>query len=129
MSYQKTKGRSKATFVMLRHDIMKSPAWRSLSPNARTVWTEIALRYNGHNNGEIPLSCREASDLCNISKNTAARAFDELKDLGFIKVGGWAGFQNKYRMATCWFLTHEVQDGKSPSNEWRNYRPLSGEHK
>lgn len=129
MSYQKAKGRSKATFVMLRHDIMKSSAWRSLSPNARTLWTEIALRYNGHNNGDIPLSCREAADLCNIGKNTAARAFDELEERGFIKIGGWAGFQNKYRMATRWILTHEGHDAKPPSNEWRNYRHSNGVHK
>ena len=50
-SYQKAKGRSKGQFVCLRHDIMKSKAWRSLSPSARCLWTEIVFRFNGRNNG------------------------------------------------------------------------------
>lgn len=127
--YTKAKGRGKHNFVMLRHDMMKSAAWLSLSAKARCVWTEIMLRYNGNNNGEIPLSCREAGELCNIGKGTAKRAFDELKDKGFIKIGSYAGFQNKYRYATRWIVTHEFLDGKQPTNEWRNFKPLDGAHK
>lgn len=123
MSFKKGK-RSVGGFVMLRHDIMKSPAWRSLSPAARCVWTEIVLRYNGDNNGELPLSCREAAALCNIGKGTAKRAFDELQDRGFIKIGRIAGFKNKKRYATRWIITHERMDGKKPTNEWRDYEPV-----
>ena len=118
--YAKSKGRSKSpNFVMLRHDIMKSPAWRSLSPNTRCVWLEIMFRYKGDNNGEIPLSCREAGELLGVGKNTAYRAFTELEDRGFIKVGLIAGFKNKQRMATRWIVTHESYNGKPPTNEWR----------
>ena len=120
-NYSKAKGRSKSTFVMLRHDIMKSAAWRSLSPNAKCVWLEIMFRYKGDNNGDISLSCREAAEFLGIGKNTAHRAFIELEDRGFIKVGVIAGFNNKQRMATRWIVTHENHNGKSPTNEWRQY--------
>ena len=81
MGYQRTKGHGKGTFVMVRHDIMKSPAGRSLSSNARCVWREIMFRYKGDNNGDIPLSCRETAELLGIGKSTAYRAFAELEDL------------------------------------------------
>lgn len=121
MSYQKAKGRSKGNFVMVRHDIMKSAAWRSLSTNARCVWLEIMFRYNGNNNGEIPLGCREAGELCNISKNTAAQAFKELQKKGLVKVGIASDFNHKCKRSTRWIITHEVFDKKSPTNEWRDW--------
>ena len=104
---------------MLRHDMIDSAAWRSLSPNARCVWTQIMRRYNGNNNGDIPLACREASEYCNISKSTAARAFIELQDKGFIKVGIFAGFKNKHRVSTRWVITHEPLDSSKASDEWK----------
>ncbi len=121
-NYSKNKGRSKGhSFVMLRHDVMDSLAWRSLSPNARCVWLEIMRRYNGINNGEMPLSCREAAELCSISKNTASRAFTELQEKGFIKISRYAGFKNKHRVSTRWIVTHERCDDKPPTNEWKSY--------
>lgn len=118
--YSKNKGRGKShSFVMLRFDMMDSAAWRRLSPNARCVWMEIVRRYNGFNNGDIPLSCREAAELCNISKNTAGRAFQELQDKGFVKIGQYAGFKNKHRVSTRWEITHERCDDKPPTNEWK----------
>ncbi len=123
MSYQKAKGRSKGNFVMVRHDIMRSAAWRGLSTNARCVWLEIMFRYNGGNNGEIPLGCREAGEFCNISKNTAWKAFRELEDKGFIKIGQYSNFTCKYKRSTRWIVTHEVFEGKAPTNEWRGWKP------
>tara|TARA_B100001989_G_scaffold249291_1_gene224325 strand:- start:2984 stop:3352 length:369 start_codon:yes stop_codon:yes gene_type:complete len=120
-NYQKSKGRTKGhNFVMLRHDMMDSPAWHSLSPNARCVWTEIMRRYNGTNNGKIPLSCREAAKFCKISKATASRAFKELEEKGFIKIAVFAGFKNKHRVSNHWIVTHERYDNKPPTNEWKN---------
>jgi len=122
--YQKAKGRSKTPkFVMLRFDMMDSEAWQSLSPKAKALWCQIMRRYNGINNGEIPLSCREAGKLLNVSKNTANLAFRELEDKGFIKVGLYAGFRNKQRVATRWVVTHQGYKGKPPTNEWRQWRP------
>lgn len=123
MGYSKNKNRSKGKFIMLRHDIYDSEAWRSLSPKARCVWLELARRYNGINNGDIGLSNREAGKACNISKNTGGKALIELEEKGFIKVTAYSGFKNKYRVANRYALTHERYQDKPPTNEWRNWKP------
>ena len=121
--YRKGKKRNSHNFVMLRFDIMKSEAWRSLSPVARCVWTEIMLRFNGNNNGQIPLSCREAATLCNTSNNTAARAFNDLIDRGFIKIAGHSDFRLKTKTARRWTVTHEgLGNEKTGTNEWRKFK-------
>lgn len=120
--YAKVRGRSKSTtFVMLRNDIIDSPAWLSLSAKSQALWLHIRRRYNGYNNGDIPLSCREAATRLNINKNTASQAFKELQETGFLKVGEFSGFKNKRRQATRWLLTNEEFNGKPPTNEWRKW--------
>lgn len=119
------KGRNKyPTFVMIRHDVMDSAAYRSLSPVARCIHAAIRRRFNGNNNGVIPLSCREAADLCNIAPNTAAVGFDQLVDRGFVKVGEEAGFNQKGgRRSRRWKLTDEGFNGQPPTSDWRKWKP------
>ncbi len=122
MGYEKAKGRSRTpNFVMLRHDMMESPAWLSLSCNAKCVWLEIRHRFKGDNNGNIPLSCREAAQLNKISKVTAKRAFDELEEKGFIKVALYSTFTNKQKTSRRWIMTHEPFNERPPTNEWKRY--------
>ena len=42
-------------FLQLPHFLLTSEAWKSLNPIERTLFIEVAQRYNGHNNGEIGL--------------------------------------------------------------------------
>ena len=110
---------------MLRHDIMDSPAYRATSPVARSVYLEIKRRFNGHNNGEIPLSCREAAELCNVGKNTAAKAFEELRQKGFIQIATEAGFNMKGgRRSRRWRLTDRDCNGQPASADWRKWKPV-----
>lgn len=122
--YSKAKGRGgkKRSFVMIRYDIMESDAWRSLSPVARCVWTEVMHRYNSFNNGEISLSCREAANLCNVSKNTASKAFKDLQERGFLAVGVYSSFTCKYKRATRWSITHERLKDNPPTHQWKKYK-------
>ena len=85
--YVKAKGRKDPNFIMLRHDMIDSAAWRSMPAHAQALWIHIRRRYNGYNNGEIPLSCREAAQLLKVSKNTAGKMFEILIDRGFIDIG------------------------------------------
>lgn len=113
-------GRTKGSqFVMLRYDMMDSAAWRGLSPYAQALYPHIIRRYNGSNNGKIPLSCREAMILLNCSKDRAAKAFNELIEAGFIKIGQDSSFGFKMKTSRRWILTHHVLDGQAPTNEWR----------
>ena len=57
------KGRSTTErFVSLPHYMLRSAAWRSLSPVARCIFIELAAIYNGSNNGHhrplCPRCCR-----------------------------------------------------------------------
>ena len=76
-------------FVQLFHWEMDNPAYRALSGNARTIYTEIKRRYNGSNNGFIVYSVRQGADELRIGKTTAAKAFTQLQIHGFIVAEQW----------------------------------------
>jgi len=123
---QNKKGRAKndARHVRLYHFLLNGEAWLSLSPAARAVYIEIHQIYDGSNNGRLGLSVRRAAERCHIAKDTAARAFRELLDRGFIEVVTKSAFSLKLRRATEWRLTVYSCDatGELPSykfNKWR----------
>lgn len=118
-------GRSKnSKFVLITDNMMESAAWLSLSAHAQALWPHIRKRYNGGNNGNIPLSAREAADVLNCSKSKASEAFNELLERGFIKVGRDSKFTQKTKMSREWIFTNESYNGKGPTNEWREWKKL-----
>ena len=122
----KQKGKpSKARFVQLYHYMLATPAWRSLGLAARAVYVALAVRYMGENNGFLTLSAREAADACGISKSTAARAFLELEDRGFIETVTPSGFSRKDRQATVWRLTVQRCDRthQPPKRAFLTWKP------
>ena len=100
-------GRSRGAerFVALPFYLLECPAWLSLTAPARVIYLELMRLYNGSNNGSLALSVRDASDRCNIAKDTASRAFVELTDKGFVECARRGGFRRKTRLATEWRLT------------------------
>lgn len=110
MAKHNRKGRSTtvARFVMLPHWMMKSPAWRSLKPVDRVLYLEVAMLYNGSNNGRLALSTRDAAERCNAHRDTIGLAFRRLEAAGFIECATPGGFSRKTRHATEWRLTIEV---------------------
>lgn len=97
-------------FVMLPKWVVRSPAWRALSANARAVYLELRDRFNGHNNGMIGLGVREAAEATNMHKNTANRAIIELEQAGFLEPGTKGAFRQNGRRATEWLLTELPDD-------------------
>jgi DNA-binding MarR family transcriptional regulator len=80
-------GRSKGSlsdFVAIERYILRSAAWRSLSPVERAVYVEFAYHYNGTNNGLIRISTRMLADGLGIGKATACRCIKVLAERGFI---------------------------------------------
>jgi hypothetical protein len=131
---QDRKGRSKGgpAFVQLFHWIRKTDAWRSLSPFARLLYIEIRARYSGSNNGDIPMSYREAEELLNCSNKPIPTAFRELQDRGFIVPVQKGAFSWKVRFqgagrATTWRLTELPADyperSLSPSYDFKAWKP------
>ena len=49
-----------APFVGLPHRLLKSAAWRDLSPKARDLFLEFMLKVNGANNGDLSVTFDEA---------------------------------------------------------------------
>lgn len=113
-------GRSKGEprHVRLYHWLMQSDAWRTLAPAAKALYLELGFRYNGSNNGRIGLSVRDAGDALQVSKATAARAFAELEQRGFVETVRKGHFDRKKRHATEWRLTeHRCDVSDTPATK------------
>jgi hypothetical protein len=91
-------------FVQLFKYMLRSPAWLSLSTVARAAYVQLALRYDGVNNGMIALSVRVLAEELGCGKDTASRALIELEDAGFIetlKIGSFSSrMASEYRLTT-----------------------------
>jgi hypothetical protein len=120
------KGRSTTErFVALPYWMLQSPAWRLLSPVARSVLIELAAVYNGSNNGRLALSARDAAKRVRCSKNTAARAFVELIQKGFVDLCSCGHFDRKTPHAAEYRLTLHSCDrtGERASRRFMSWRP------
>jgi DNA-binding transcriptional regulator YhcF (GntR family) len=92
-------------FVMLPKYMLKSAAWYSLPCIARAAYLQVALRYDGANNGRIAISARRLGAELGVNQTTASRALRHLLDRGFIEVARQSGFNVKGRVATEYRLT------------------------
>jgi hypothetical protein len=119
------KGRTKKgnRFVKIDHWVMATVAWLLLSIAARALYVELLRRYNGHNNGEISLSVREAARLLHIAKDTASKAFKELEAKGFVKRHVCGSFNWKRKHATTWILTEYDFQEEPATKEFARWRP------
>ena len=101
--------------------MVEHQSWLDLTPAARCVYIEIRRRFNGMNNGEIHLSCREAAKVAKSSKSTASCLFKELIEHGFIKESQKGKF--RHRWASTWQLTNEEFMGRQKTDEWVHWQP------
>lgn len=89
-------GRSRtASFAMLPHFLLSSPAWRSLSLSGRATYIEIIALYVPGRNGRLAMSARTLAERLPISRATAARAVKEFSGRGFIEFINPGGFNVK----------------------------------
>ncbi len=109
-------------FVQLRHWLLKSPAYRSLSLPARCLLVEVWTRYNGQNNGEISYGVREGKKALGVGKNTAHRSFVELEDKGFLKARRRGSFHWKGGKATEWEITALPWRDRPASKDFMSWR-------
>ena len=118
-------GRSRrdTSHVRLYRYMLRSAAWRSLTPQQRVVYLELENRHNGTNNGFIGLSVREAEDACNISKNTAAACLKVLVERGFIHCTRPGAFTYKKRHASEWELTAWQFGDELPKKDFMRWQP------
>lgn len=96
-------GRSKGGsghFVALYGWMMNTAAWRSLKPQSRAVYVEVARLYNGRNNGYLGLGARDAAARAKINKDTACKCFAILVDTGFLEAAQLGKFNMNSLRAT-----------------------------
>lgn len=117
-------------FAGIPHEILISAAYRSLDCTARALLLDLVMMENGHNNGSVWLSVRDAVDRLGIADaRPAIRSFEMLQATGLIAMTKEAHFSIKAAdtsRARCWRLTWRPFDRKPPSNEWQDYQPPAG---
>lgn len=118
---QRGDSKRQGQYFPLPYVMAQSAAFRSLSGGALKVLVQLRCRFNGDNNGEVFLSFQEAAEMLGISKSTAARAFAELKEKGFIKLARPGHFYG--RRAAEWILTDCPHKGHPATRDWQSWRP------
>ncbi len=97
--------------------------WRALKPVHRALYIELAMRFNGSNNGDIALSVRDGARLIRAGKDTVSRAFVELEQKGFVKRNRCGSFDWKIRHATTWILTEYALGETLATKDFMRWRP------
>ena len=95
-----------------------------MPPGPRALYVELKRRYNGHNNGEIYLSHRDASKACSVHRNTVGSWFKTLEERGFIKMtkGAHLG-PSGIGTAATWALTeYPTQDGRKATFDFKKWK-------
>jgi hypothetical protein len=127
-------------FVKLPHWMLKCPAWRTLSPNAKAVLLHLWEEHNGSNNGKIVYAVRSSANIdrryltdeqkrlaheaededpgIGISKDQTARALTELTRRGFLRVARNSAFTLKTKEARRWTLTAERVGDKPATKDF-----------
>ena len=115
-----------ARHVKIYHAMMRTHAWRALSPKARAAYLEISMRYGGvgSNNGRIPYSSRELEQNLKVGRKTALRTFKELEAHGFIAMTKKGRYGAKRTYASEWRLTEFACDvsGTPPTHDYRQWQ-------
>lgn len=116
-------------FTRLPHKVQTSPAYAAMSPNGRVLLLEILSMYNGQNNGSLWLSVRDAAHRMGLASVDSARAaFDELDNVGFLRMTKDAHFSVKASdtsRARCWRVTFLHAPGTGMTDDWRSFEPSS----
>jgi len=109
--------------IWLPRHLVRSEAWRTMSPNAKAVFLDIRDRaFNGVNNGQIVYSCRNGQGI-GLSKDQTPARSNELIDRGFLQIRRDAAFRFKSKEAREWTLTSEKLDERPATKDYMKWQP------
>jgi hypothetical protein len=120
-----------ACFTRLSHDIQDTPAWLFIAQSgAVPLLLDMWRRHNGHNNGQIPYSQREAEHRFGCSPKRAVRWFHDLQEAGFIVATYPGSFNHKTgeRRARRWRLTMERCGSNPATRDYLRFATIGGLH-
>jgi len=115
------KPRRAGYFILLHEEILASPAYRDLTPAARSLLTEFQRIYRPTRNGHLSISVVNAARLIRVNKDTASKEFRSLAEHGFIILTRGEYWQE--RLAREWRLTFEPCNGREPTDDWKRWKP------
>ena len=98
--------------------VLRSDAYKSLNSNARALMFELQNVWRPFEPA-IHFSVRRAAVNLSVSPNTANRAFNELREHGFISIDKECDWFNG--KAREWKLNWLSNNGSEPTNEWMNW--------
>lgn len=117
--------KTEAHVRLYKHEL-ESPAYRSLSPDARALLIELRALYKGAEN-RVFLSRGQIEKRLGVGRFKAENARDQLIDRGFIIEIEPASFKRKVPHAPAYRLTNEPvdpqRDGATASKEYMRWRP------
>ena len=131
---RRLKGRqSTKSFVMFPHELLEHVSVSLLSPRGAKLLLDIAVQYNGHNNGDL---CAPLSLMKKRSWNSSDQLFKarkELIDRGLIKTSRQGGLNKCSLFALTWFQIDEcegkldIRSTSTPTHDWKQWTaPNSG---
>ena len=127
MAKKHKRANSLGAYTAVPWAIMKTPAWRAMSAEARLVWIELRgwLKKDWSNNGRMFRSCRDAADAIGINRNTVQQKYFELEHYGFLRRTreGFLGV-DAYGLAAEFRFT-DLPHGTHPAT--RDYEKWTGE--
>lgn len=110
---------------------MRTPAWRTLGVDARTLLLELRALYQPSNANKVFLSVREAMRRLGIGQRRVQAAFAELLERGWIVMDTPGGFTRKTRHATSYRLMNEANGspGATASKPFMQWVPSNANEK
>lgn len=106
---------------------MKTPAWKTMNSDGRSLLIEMRSLYNGGVN-EVYMALREIQKRLGVGRKKAEIARDQLLDRGWIRLKQKGSFHVKTRLASVYMLTNEPlddRDGAVPPKDYMKWTPPS----
>jgi hypothetical protein len=93
-------------YLKLTDNLLRSPAWESLSVVERALYVDVAGKFKGYNNGRISYSIGDGAKALRISRRTTRRALKLLQKLGLLVRTKHGYFDQKTEQvkASEWYL-------------------------
>lgn len=119
------------TFVPIYKFMQDSIGYKLLVLNcmgALVIYNDLAMRYNGVNNGEISYSVREGKTNLGINPNTVGKYLKALERYGFIITTQKGSFDLKKRHASTYEITmYDVFGKHKAKKSFMTYQPTKEE--
>ena len=123
--------RSDKSFVQFPKYMQNSIGYKLLvlhCAGALAIYIDLAIRYNGVNNGEISYSVREGKTRLGFNPNTVSKYLKALERYGFIITTQKGSFDLKKRHASTYELTDYGVIGKHVhKRSFKTYQPTQKE--